>query len=398
MFRCAYYTRKSRFFVPVPKLLFGHRADSPPYATQLTRAAPPKMTTAAHASLLRAMNDPSEAVSPMCLFLQSINGGTSSSSAQLVPSASSPMENVSAQSSTMLVEPSSSGPTPNQRAASVHPSAPMEPQPGFVPPAAHPGKPPAPAFDGPSAAPHATTSASPSAAPYAYPSDVYSPFGVNPANNVWNDQGYQAQHSPPTGHPLQQSHSAPCTLQQSHSPLLQPTGHAFPAQYSPSMQPTGNAFQPQLNPPVPPNGHGFHPQLVGQQHGGGAHMLSRVPNRHFQPQQMNQMAQPHILQQRVACPHPETADRQWRQRRQKRSSSGAAPTTRQGVEQIKRTELAKVRQQEALLEAQLRRMREDSKEKQLNSVGLTAAVVEAPNSFKDFLKAEYEEGGYLRTF
>tara|TARA_B100000768_G_scaffold58486_1_gene56603 strand:+ start:235 stop:441 length:207 start_codon:yes stop_codon:yes gene_type:complete len=68
------------------------------------------------------------------------------------------------------------------------------------------------------------------------------------------------------------------------------------------------------------------------------------------------------------------------------------------VEQIKRTELAKVRQQEALLEAQLRRMREDSKEKQLNSVGLTAAVVEAPNSFKDFLKAEYEEGGYLRTF
>ena len=345
------------------------------------------MTTAAHASLLRAMNDPSEAVSPMCLFLQSINGGATSSSAQLVPSASSPMENVSAQSSTMRVDPSSSGPTPNQRAASIHPSAPMEAQPGFVPPA-HPGKPPAPAFDGPPAAPHATSSAQPTGAPYAYPSDLYSPFGVNQANNVWNDQGYQGQqHSPPTGHPLQQSHSGPGRLE-----------HAFPAQYSPSMQPTGNAFQQQLNPPVPPNGHAFHPQLIGQQHCSGTHMLSRVPNRHFQPQQMNQMVPPHVLQQRVACPHPETADRQWRQRRQKRSSSGAAPTTRQGVEQIKRTELAKVRQQEALLEAQLRRMREDSKEKQLNSVGLTAAVVEAPNSFKDFLKAEYEEGGYLRTF
>jgi hypothetical protein len=379
------------------------------------------MTEAAHASLLRAMNDPSEVVSPMCLFLQSINVGATSSSAQLVPSASSP--NVSAQSSAMRAEPCSDT-TLNQRAASIHPYAPTEPQPGFVPPPAHPGKPPAPAFDGPPASPHATTSAPPSAAHYAYPSDLYRPFGVNPANNVWNDQGYQAQHSPPTGHPLQQSHSPllqppptghplqqshspllqpPPTghpLQQSHSPLLQPTGHAFPAQYSPAMQPTGNAFQPQRNPPVPPNGHAFPPQLVGQQHCGGApaHMLSRVPNRHFQPQQMNQMAPPHVLQQRVACPHPETADRQWRQRRQKRSSSGAVPTTRQGVEQIKRTELAKVRQQEALLEAQLRRMREDSKEKQLNSVGLTAAVIEAPNSFKDFLKAEYEEGGYLRTF
>ena len=351
------------------------------------KPAPSAMTEAAHASLLRAMNDPSEVVSPMCLFLQSINVGATSSSAQLVPSASSP--NVSAQSSAMRAEPCSDT-TLNQRAASIHPYAPTEPQPGFVPPPAHPGKPPAPAFDGPPASPHATTSAPPSAAHYAYPSDLYRPFGVNPANNVWNDQGYQAQHSPPTGHPLQQS----------HSPLLQPTGHAFPAQYSPAMQPTGNAFQPQRNPPVPPNGHAFPPQLVGQQHCGGApaHMLSRVPNRHFQPQQMNQMAPPHVLQQRVACPHPETADRQWRQRRQKRSSSGAVPTTRQGVEQIKRTELAKVRQQEALLEAQLRRMREDSKEKQLNSVGLTAAVIEAPNSFKDFLKAEYEEGGYLRTF
>ena len=68
------------------------------------------------------------------------------------------------------------------------------------------------------------------------------------------------------------------------------------------------------------------------------------------------------------------------------------------MEQIKRTELAKVRQQEALLEAQLRYMREESKEKKLQAVGLTTAVVEPPNSFKDFLKAEYEEGGYMRTF
>ena len=39
----------------------------------------------------------------------------------------------------------------------------------------------------------------------------------------------------------------------------------------------------------------------------------------------------------------------------KASSSGAAPTTRQGVEQIKRTQPAKVwqQEQEALLEAQL---------------------------------------------
>ena len=37
--------------------------------------------------------------------------------------------------------------------------------------------------------------------------------------------------------------------------------------------------------------------------------------------------------------------------------------------QIKRTELAKVRQQEALLEAQLRRMREDSQEKPARPVG-----------------------------
>lgn len=287
----------------------------------------------------------------------------------------------------MRVEPSSET---NQRAASIHPCAPRADSPpsSFVPPA-HPAKPPAPAFDGPPASPHASASAPSSAAPFAYPPDLYSPFGMNQANNVWNEQGYQAQHSQPTG-----GHA----IQQQHSPLLQPTGHAFPAQYSPSMQPSGNAFQPQLNPPSQPNGHAFRPQLIGQQHCGGTHLLSRVPNRQFQPQQMNQMVPPHVLQQRVACPHPETADRQWRQRRQKRSSSGAAPTTRQGVEQIKRTELAKVRQQEALLEAQLRRMREDSKEKQLQAVGLTAAVVEPPNSFKDFLKAEYEEGGYLRTF
>ena len=106
-----------------------------------------KMTTAAHASLVRAMDKPSEAVSPMCLFLQSMNeGGTSSSSAppQAPPSASEPMDNVSDQSSTTNFEPSSSGPTPDQRSASIPPSAPMELQPEFVPPA-HPGKPPAPA-------------------------------------------------------------------------------------------------------------------------------------------------------------------------------------------------------------------------------------------------------------
>ena len=205
-----------------------------------------KMTTAAHASLVRAMDKPSEAVSPMCLFLQSMNeGGTSSSSAppQAPPSASEPMDNVSDQSSTTNAEPSSSGPTPDQRSASIPPSAPMELQPEFVPPA-HPGKPPAPApaFDGPPAAPHATSSAPPSAAPYAYPPDLYGPYGVNPANNAWNVQGYQGHHHPPTG---------PHPLQQSHSPLLQPTGHAFPAQYSPAMQPTGNFGQPMLNPPLP---------------------------------------------------------------------------------------------------------------------------------------------------
>ena len=91
--------QKSLFFV-----LGAQTSEKPPrgltsQATTAQQGGTSKMTTAAHASLLRAMNDPSEAVSPMCLFLQSINGGTSSSSAQLIPSASSPMENVSAQSS-----------------------------------------------------------------------------------------------------------------------------------------------------------------------------------------------------------------------------------------------------------------------------------------------------------
>ena len=351
-----------------------------------------KMTTAAHASLVRAMDKPSEAVSPMCLFLQSMNeGGTSSSSAppQAPPSASEPMDNVSDQSSTTNAEPSSSGPTPDQRSASIPPSAPMELQPEFVPPA-YPGKPPAPApaFDGPPAAPHATSSAPPSAAPYAYPPDLYGPYGVNPANNAWNVQGYQGHHHPPTG---------PHPLQQSHSPLLQPTGHAFPAQYSPTMQPTGNFGQPMLNPPLPPNAHFPPPHLGGQHVGGNAHMLNRVPNRHFQGQPMNQMVDPRVAQPHGPGPHPETANWQWRQRRQKRSSSGSAQSTRQSVMQIKRTELAKVRQQEALLEAQLRRMREDSQEKPSRAVGLTPAEVEASNSFKEFLKAEYEEGGYTNT-
>lgn len=362
------------------------QSDSPEQRCQV--AAPPKMTTAAHASLVRAMDKPSEALSPMCLFLQSMNeGGTSSSSAQLAPSGSSPMDNVPDQYSATNVEPSSSGPTPDRRTAFIHPSAPMELQPGFVPPA-QPGKPPAPAFDGPPAAPHATTSAPPSAAPFAYPPDLYGPYGMNPANNAWNVQGYQAHHHPPTGHPLQQS----------HSPLLQPTGHAFPAQYRVAMHLTGNAFQPLLNPPLPPNAH-FHPaQLGGQQHGGNAHMLNRVPNRYFQPQPMNQMVRPQVTQQPLPGPHPETVNWQWRQRRQKRSSSGSTQSTRQSVKmQIKRTELAKVRQQEALLEAQLRRMREDSQEKPSHSVGLTAAEVEASNSFKEFLKAEYEEGGYTNS-
>ena len=239
-------------------------------------------TGVAHVSLLHAMNDPGEAISPMCLFLQSINGEATSSSAQLISSASS-----------------------------------------------------------------------------------------SNANNVWHDQGFPGQHSHSTSH----------AIQPQLSPSLLPTGHALPAQYSPLMQPTGSAFQPQLNWPA---------QSFG-------HAPCSWQDSQFQPQQLQQMTAPH-LRQRVACPHPETADRQWRQRRQKRGSSGAAPTTRQGVEQIKRTELAKVRQQEALLEAQLRRMREESKEKKLQEVGLTTAVVEPSNSFKDFLKAEYEEGGYMRTF
>ena len=64
---------------------------------------------------------------------------------------------------------------------------------------------------------------------------------------------------------------------------------------------------------------------------------------------------------------------------------------------VNEEEQQKVRQQEALLEEQLRRMREDSQEKPARPVGLTPAEIEASNRFKEFLKAEYEEGGYTNT-
>lgn len=73
--------------------------------------------------------------------------------------------------------------------------------------------------------------------------------------------------------------------------------------------------------------------------------------------------------------------------------------TRQGAEQVTRTELAKLRQQEALLEARLRQMREDVNvnDKNVPADGLEEGDTRK-NDFRNFLKREYESGGYVRTF
>ena len=89
-----------------------------------------------------------------------------------------------------------------------------------------------------------------------------------------------------------------------------------------------------------------------------------------------------------------------RRQRSHRGHSWGTPLTKQGAEQMVRTELAKVRQQETLLEARLLQMREATgqKQRQANGEEEEPPPCETTNHFKSFLKETYESGGYVRTF
>ena len=128
------------------------------------------------------------------------------------------------------------------------------------------------------------------------------------------------------------------------------------------------------------------------------------------PMQLSPVHQALLLQQQALAAHGPTLqgmqqprqrrqpDSAERRRRQCRHRGSGAPLSRQGAEQVARTELAKMRQQEALLESRLLQMKEARQKEQKQAASSGAEERDSNSAFSQFLKNEYENGDYDRTF